>query len=85
MKKKPELSDEDIPLLDALRALRLDLAQARGVPAYVIFPDRSLVEMAEKRPSTTEEFSEINGVGAVKLKNFAEAFLSVIASKRNAE
>ena len=85
LKKKPELSDEDMPLLDALRALRLDLAQARGVPAYVIFPDRSLVEMAEKRPSTTEEFSEINGVGAVKLKNFAEAFLSVIASKRNAE
>ena len=85
LKKKPELSDEDMPLLDALRALRLDLAQARGVPAYVIFPDRSLVEMAEKRPSTTEEFSEINGVGAVKLKNFAEAFLSVIASKRDAE
>ncbi len=85
LKKKPELSDEDMPLLDALRALRLDLAQARGVPAYVIFPDRSLVEMAEKRPSTTEEFSEINGIGAVKLKNFAEAFLSVIASKRDAE
>ncbi len=79
--KKPETREEDMPLLDALRALRLDLAQARGVPAYVIFPDRSLVEMAEKRPSTTQEFSEINGVGAVKLKNFAEAFLAVIASK----
>ena len=86
LKKKPVSAGEhDASLLDALRALRLDLAQARGVPAYVIFPDRSLLEMAEKRPSTPEEFSEINGVGAVKLKNFAEPFLAVIASKRGAE
>ncbi len=81
LKKKPEIREEDMSLLNALRALRLELAQARGVSAYVIFPDRSLLEMAEKRPSTMEEFSEINGVGAVKLKNFARAFLAVIATK----
>ena len=79
LKKKADFdSDEDSRLLEALRSLRLDLAQERGVPAYVIFPDRSLVDMVERRPSTPDEFSEINGVGAVKLRKFATAFLAVI-------
>ena len=72
------LGDADTQLLARLRSLRLELAQERGVPAYVIFPDRSLVEMVEHRPSTPEEFSEINGVGEIKLKSFAEAFLAEI-------
>ena len=85
LKKKPSVSgDKDAKLLEDLRALRLDLAQERGVPAYVIFPDRSLIDMVERRPNTPEEFSEINGVGAVKLRQFATAFLAVI-NKRGAE
>ena len=79
LKKKADFdSDEDSRLLEALRSLRLDLAQERSVPAYVIFPDRSLVDMVERRPSTPDEFSEINGVGEVKLRKFATAFLAVI-------
>ena len=79
LKRKPEIAGEPgSGLLQALRELRLELAQERGVPAYVIFPDRSLLHMVEMRPSTPEEFSEINGVGAVKLKHFAEPFLAVI-------
>ncbi len=78
-KKKTDFaSDDDAQLLEALRSLRLNLAQERSVPAYVIFPDRSLVDMVERRPSTPEEFSEISGVGAVKLGKFGAAFLEVI-------
>jgi len=48
------------------------------VPAYVIFSDRTLIDMAEKRPRNKDEFSQVHGVGAAKLKDFAEAFLNAI-------
>jgi len=44
----------------------------------VIFSDRSLLDMAERRPQNTNEFSQVHGVGAAKLKDFAEMFLGVI-------
>ncbi len=72
------LSDDDIVLLDRLKVLRLQLAKERAVPAYVIFPDRSLEMMAQNRPTTPAEFSQIIGVGAVKLRDFAEIFLAEI-------
>lgn len=79
LKKKAQFSeDKDAKLLDELRALRLDIARQRGVPAFVIFPDRSLVDMVERRPSTPEEFRAVSGVGDVKLRQFATAFLDVI-------
>ena len=74
------LDDSQAALLDVLKALRLDLARARGVPAYVVFPDRSLIDMARRRPRTEEEFAEVNGVGAAKLKAFATPFLAAIDS-----
>ena len=52
----------------------------RGVPAYVVFADKALVEMAHRRPRNADEFAEINGVGAAKLRDFAEPFLAVIAA-----
>ena len=70
-----DLSDRDEVLLSRLKALRLDLARERGVPAYHIFSDRTLTEMAHRRPGNEEEFAELHGVGARKLKDFAEAFL----------
>ena len=70
----------DQALLDRLKELRLRLARERGVPAYVIFPDRSLEEMAQRRPATHDAFAEINGVGAVKLREFADVFLAEIGS-----
>ena len=75
------LSDEQGDLLAALKALRLHLARQRGVPAYVIFPDRTLIDMARHCPRTVEAFAQVNGVGAAKLKDFAEIFLAEIAAK----
>ena len=72
----PSVADQ--ALLDRLKEQRLRLARERGVPAYVIFSDRSLEEMAQRRPTTHDAFAEINGVGAVKLREFADIFLAEI-------
>jgi ATP-dependent DNA helicase RecQ len=66
----------DEALFKRLRGLRRKLADERNVPAYVIFSDVSLREMARNYPTTTTEFRQIPGVGEQKLKDFAEAFLS---------
>ena len=78
--KAPEqgLDGGDAALLAGLKALRLNLARARGVPAYVVFPDRTLIDMVRRRPRTEAEFAEVNGVGAAKLEQFAEPFLAAI-------
>jgi len=72
------LPDTDATLLDALKQLRLILARERRVPAYAIFPDRTLIDMAARKPRTTNEFAEIHGVGAAKLNDFADTFLAAI-------
>ena len=74
-----ELSGAEEDLLAALKEMRLDLARDRGVPAYVIFSNRSLLEMAETLPANEAEFARVFGVGEAKLKNFAEPFLALIA------
>ena len=75
---KTQVADEDASLLSALKAKRRALAEAAGAPAYVIFPDRTLIEMAEKRPMTLDEMMGITGVGAKKLESYGALFLSVI-------
>ncbi|WP_151718208.1 DNA helicase RecQ [Gemmobacter serpentinus] len=75
---KALVSEEDAPLLSALKAKRRALAEAARVPAYVIFPDRTLAEMAEKRPATLDEMARVSGVGAKKLESYGGAFLAVI-------
>ena len=72
------LTDDQANLLSVLKALRLELAKERGVPAYVVFHDRTLIDMMRRRPRTREEFAEVNGVGAAKLEQFAEPFLTAI-------
>ena len=74
------VSDEDAPLLSALKAKRRALAEAAAVPAYVIFADRSLIEMAERRPENLDQMAQITGVGAKKLESYGLAFLQVINS-----
>jgi ATP-dependent DNA helicase RecQ len=81
----PELSDGEAALLGALKALRLRLAKERGVPPYIVFPDRSLIDMARRGPRTVDEFAEVNGVGAAKLEQFAAPFLAVIAESSSAQ
>ncbi len=79
------VSEEDAPLLSALKAKRRALAEEARVPAYVIFTDRTLIEMAEKRPATLDEMARINGVGATKLERFGDIFLQVITGAPAAE
>ena len=72
------VAEEDAPLLSALKAKRRALAEAARVPAYVVFNDRTLIEMAEKRPVDLDEMARIGGVGAKKLESYGRAFLEVI-------
>jgi ATP-dependent DNA helicase RecQ len=72
------VSDEDAPLLSALKAKRRALAEAARVPAYIIFTDRTLIEMAEQRPRDLDAMARIGGVGAKKLETYGAAFLGVI-------
>jgi ATP-dependent DNA helicase RecQ len=70
----------DEVLFERLRALRRQLADERGVPAYIIFSDVSLREMARKYPTNSREFRRILGVGEQKLKDFGEVFMTAIKS-----
>jgi ATP-dependent DNA helicase RecQ len=75
------VSEDDAPLLAALKARRRAFAEAARVPAYVVFTDRTLIEMAEKRPATLDDMARIGGVGATKLERYGAAFLEVIAGE----
>jgi ATP-dependent DNA helicase RecQ len=70
----------DEALFEPLRVLRRQVADERNTPAYVIFSDVSLREMARACPTTSEEFGRIPGVGQQKLRDFAEPFTSAISS-----
>ncbi|MER9626893.1 DNA helicase RecQ [Mesorhizobium sp. M0296] len=73
----------DSALLAALKAVRLRLARERQVPAFVIFSDRTLIDMAERCPRDLDAFAAVNGVGAAKLKDFGEIFLGAIAAHQS--
>jgi ATP-dependent DNA helicase RecQ len=75
---RAQVADEDLGLLALLKAKRRALAEAQNVPAYVVFPDRTLIEMAEKKPATLDQMAGITGVGARKLESYGAAFLEVI-------
>jgi ATP-dependent DNA helicase RecQ len=72
------VADEDAPLLSALKAKRRALAEATRVPAYIVFTDRTLIEMAETRPATLDAMARIGGVGAKKLEQYGALFLEVM-------
>lgn len=74
-----DLTEADTSLLLALKELRREMAVERGVPAYVIFADRSLEDMARKRPGSEGEFAGVHGVGAAKLRDLAGPFLNRIS------
>ncbi|HYB99319.1 MAG TPA: DNA helicase RecQ [Candidatus Limnocylindrales bacterium] len=74
----PLLQSCDTILFDALKVLRLDLAKARGLPAYAVFADRTLIEMAAARPRTLQEMRGVHGVGDAKLEKYGTAFLEVV-------
>lgn len=80
--KAPKVSSKeeaDDLLFQALRKLRLQLAKKDNMPAYIVFSDASLQDMAIKKPSTEEEFLQVSGVGQQKLENYGKLFLEEIA------
>jgi ATP-dependent DNA helicase RecQ len=77
-------SDADAALLAALKALRSKLAQAQKVPAYVVFSDRTLIELATHRPGSLGALREIHGVGDTKLERYGAAFLEVLQRQASA-
>jgi ATP-dependent DNA helicase RecQ len=76
--------DADAELLAALKSLRGAIAVAQKQPAYVIFPDRTLIEIAKRRPRSPGELAGVHGVGAVKLQKYGPAFLALIRDPRDA-
>jgi ATP-dependent DNA helicase RecQ len=80
---KPRFNRDTMPieveaLWEALRAMRLRLAQEQGVPPYVIFHDSTLLQMADERPQTLDAMRGIMGIGERKLTQYGQAFLDVV-------
>lgn len=73
------LSEADDSLLASLKTLRSELAQKNHVPAYIVFNNVSLDEMAELKPRTMGDFRRISGVGDAKAAKYGEAFIKHIA------
>ncbi len=71
-------SDADQELFDSLKTARAALAKKANVPAYVIFHDKTLVEIAKNKPQNLDEMLEVSGIGQAKLEKYGAAFLSVI-------
>ncbi len=71
-------ADVDQDLLEALKAERTRQAQREGVPAYIVFSNATLVDMARKKPGDMDELMEVSGIGAVKAQRYGAQFLAVI-------
>lgn len=74
-----EPTEEDEELFQRLRSLRKSLADANGVPPYIVFNDRTLRAMVAARPQTPDELLAVPGVGATKLERYGDAFLEELA------
>ncbi len=74
--------DYERSVFDALRMLRKEIADEKGVPAYVVFNDRTLKEMAQKLPQSGEEMLAISGIGEAKLARFGDPFLQLCRELR---
>jgi len=67
-------------VFEALRGWRRDMAKEHGVPAYTIFHDSTLLQLAERLPSSLDDLRDISGIGATKLERYGEALLEVMLS-----
>ena len=72
------LSGADAGLFEALKAVRRTLATEKKVPAYVVFPDKTLLDMVHLKPQTRGQMAMVHGVGVAKLEQYGEAFLTVV-------
>ena len=74
----PKVTFQEADLMDVLKELRLEVAKESGVPAYVVFSNATLAEMAQKKPRTMSEFKRVSGVGEIKAQWYGEKFLTRI-------
>jgi ATP-dependent DNA helicase RecQ len=74
-------SDVDEELFERLRELRREIAAEQEVPAYVVFSDKTLADMAARRPQSRDEFLDVFGVGDAKLARYGDAFLEAIGAE----
>lgn len=82
---EPELSSSDQRLLASLKEKRLEIARREKVPAYIVFSDRTLVDMALRKPSSLGALAGVRGVGEMKLARYGEDFLAVVRSADETE
>jgi len=73
-----EVAELDLPLFQALRQLRAQLAKEQNVPAYVIFHDATLRNIAQQRPADLRALARVGGVGGSKLERYGPALLDVV-------
>lgn len=79
LKQAIEISDPDeAKLFDKLKAARLEIAKDQNIPPYVIFHDKTLLEMVRLKPKSLAEFGELQGVGARKKEKYGPAFLNLL-------
>jgi ATP-dependent DNA helicase RecQ len=78
----PPPTEREAELVRLLKSLRRLLAEKRGVPAYVVFSDATLLDMAKKHPRTEAELLAVSGVGPKKLEAYGEAFLNVLRAEK---
>ena len=77
-KYAPLPAETDDGLLEALKSLRFRLAQKQNVPAYIVFSNATLADMAARQPASMTDFLEVSGVGAAKASRYGDAFLAEI-------
>ncbi len=77
-KRQSKVSVSNNKLWELLRATRKRLSEELGVPPFVIFHDATLIDMMDRMPQNHDQFSNISGVGATKLENYADEFLAVL-------
>ncbi len=76
----PDDAALDLELFEALRAWRAETARAMGVPAYVVFPDATLAEVARRRPRSEDDLLEVKGIGPRKLEAYGADLLRLVAA-----
>ena len=81
----PELDGAGLAVVGALRRMRSELARQARVPAYCIFADRTLLEIAARRPATAEALARVHGVGPSKLEKYGERVLAVVRDANDTE
>jgi ATP-dependent DNA helicase RecQ len=80
-KSAAEIFEFDQNIFESLRTLRQEIAKEQGVPAYIVFGDKTLKEMAASMPQTKEQMLQVGGVGEVKFERYGAQFLELIQTK----